>query len=75
MNLPAEHGLIFEFDGEVTTIASVPQNERYDLECADETHQLSFGQDDRVRCDAPAEGDEPATIAIKGCHKPCSVVS
>ena len=75
LTLPVDHGLLFEFDGEPTTIESIPQDERYDLTCADPTHQLSFGQDDRVDCDEPDGGAEPATIEIKGCHKPCSVVS
>ena len=75
LTLPADHGLVLEFDGVVTTIESIPQDENYELKCADDTHQLSFGQEDRVDCDEPDEGEEPATIEIKGCHKPCSVVS
>ena len=74
--MPADHGLKFEFDGEETTIESIPQDERYDLECADPTHQLTFGQSDRVECDEVDDPSEkPAEITVKGCHKPCSVVS
>ena len=76
MKLPADHGLKFEFDGEETTIESIPQDERYDLECSDTTHQLTFGQSDRVECDEMDDpSKKPTEITVKGCHKPCSVVS
>lgn len=73
--LPENHGLLFEFDGEATTIESVPRAEHYNLSCADDGHTLPFGQNVRVSCIKFDPGQEPASIEVKGCHKPCSVVS
>ncbi|KAL5253244.1 hypothetical protein ACHWQZ_G013126 [Mnemiopsis leidyi] len=73
--LPENHGLLFEFDGEATTIESVPRAEHYNLSCADDGHTLPFGQNVRVSCIKFDPGQEPASIEVKGCHKPCSVVT
>ncbi|XP_063679103.1 uncharacterized protein LOC134814785 isoform X16 [Bolinopsis microptera] len=68
-----DHGILFKFDNEITTILSVPQDEEYELGCENGDYHLPYGQEDEIECEEVDDGASPSAIVVQSCHAPCDI--